>query len=1569
MRKLAIAAAVSSSLATISVNSLALGLGDIEMYSALNQALDAEINILTATPEELESVQVRIASDAAFASAGLAKSPLLSSLLFNIERRADGSPIIKVTSDAPVVEPFLNFLVEVDSDVTGRQVREFTVLLDPPIFTAQQTQPAVATVVESEEIDIASELGASSPILRSSDLDNSVAAGAEAGAVVTISEQPDATLITEPQGEVVDLTGVVEADELETVDLASTVASEPLEGVDLDGADNVVVSIDGVDSLVIDTTGTLSEGTDDLLTDAAATSAGVTQATDDAAAAEVEDEIEGELIPLDPALLNSSVPAPAAPVSDDAGELLQLDDLSGTGRPIFESETSDSLVEGSIDQGARVDLTDLLPVELVTDEPAAVADDVPALDTLVVDDTVNDTTADAPAPVGVAIDLSQDLLGQPELPAQPVADLLVSDNAGASESADDGAELVDLSSLEGIVPDSSSDQSQVIVDNIEVVAVADVAPLSDFVTDTDADVSDGVDTSASEGVALDLSGLLATPPVANADANSADINSADAGTLRVGPQDTLWSLAEDNKPSGVSTQQMMVALLEANQNAFLDGDMNQMRVGSVLTMPGFDTATAVARGEALAMVREQTVFQQARQELADTANLASESTVTETVTTDVSELQDAVVVDDAEQVVTDAQGETAPIATTENAENNNAGLQIVGVDETASGSGTPSTDELSSGDDLSRDLDDVNRRVQLAQEELASEAMQRDELQGRVDDLASSMNKMKRLITLRESELSNLQNATTEDAEVADAEVADSDVADTDAVADTASDDATAMVATPEETQNRIREMQEKISDEAIQAQDRIAAQADADKNLAAAEAEAQRIRVANEQDALKSQLATLRAEKAELERTAQLEKAELVQAAEAEKTALLEQAQAEQDRIQARLEEEKARITAEAEAEKQAIAADAQAENERLIAEANAERERLAEESNEMRIQLEALEAEKNELLAQAEINKQQLQESADENLRLQAEAEAERQRADDQARIRERLAEEQAKAAANLASADAGSSTTGGNTVDRTGAGGTTGGTDTDAAANGADSTDTANTVENTTDNTVSGTVNEAVNAVGTTASNVAGSVSDTASDVAGKGLAAGGAMAGLLSYEPLQRVMGDRTRALAAGGGIALLGLLASLAWRRQTRVVKEDINIDDGVSMVDDRDYQRASVARDEGRRPANGVTAAATAATAAAAAVRTDAAEASVEEQTAHVQERVQDRVDSHRMADEVDTDTGHGGLQDDTLTEAEVYLRYGLHGQAEELLSSAIDRDPNNREYHFKLLENYHDQKNPSGFRAAATTFQDKFGATEQWERIAEMGRDLDPGDSLYSRAGAMDVRSAATGAVAGVTAAGAAVGATLTGDADTARNNAVARDAANVADIEDLPDDFLTADAPLDADLDDTIDPGAEFDLSELEATGQFDATADEPASLEDVTLDEIDLAALDDDGTLNLEEIAGEEMSGLDLGALDFGDADVGSSLDNLTLDDANLNSLDDMTALRDGLETDGADDLDAGLNSRVDEMETMLDLAKAYIDMGDNSSAIGPLKDIAANGSPAQQSEAAELLRKLN
>ena len=81
VRKLSLAAAVSLSLAGMSSVSHALGLGEIEMYSALNQTLDAEIAILSATDSELEEMQVRLASSDAFARAGLEQSPILDTCL------------------------------------------------------------------------------------------------------------------------------------------------------------------------------------------------------------------------------------------------------------------------------------------------------------------------------------------------------------------------------------------------------------------------------------------------------------------------------------------------------------------------------------------------------------------------------------------------------------------------------------------------------------------------------------------------------------------------------------------------------------------------------------------------------------------------------------------------------------------------------------------------------------------------------------------------------------------------------------------------------------------------------------------------------------------------------------------------------------------------------------------------------------------------------------------------------------------------------------------------------------------------------------------------------------------------------------------------------------------------------------------------------------------------------------------------------------------------------------------------------------------------------------------------
>jgi pilus assembly protein FimV len=123
----------------------ALGLGDITMNSALNEPLDARIELLSATPEELDNLTIAMASADTFDRYGIDRPFYLSDVQFSIVRtgRADGN-FVQVTSLSPMAEPFLTFLVEA-SWSRGRLLREYTVFLDPPTFAppAADTAPAV----------------------------------------------------------------------------------------------------------------------------------------------------------------------------------------------------------------------------------------------------------------------------------------------------------------------------------------------------------------------------------------------------------------------------------------------------------------------------------------------------------------------------------------------------------------------------------------------------------------------------------------------------------------------------------------------------------------------------------------------------------------------------------------------------------------------------------------------------------------------------------------------------------------------------------------------------------------------------------------------------------------------------------------------------------------------------------------------------------------------------------------------------------------------------------------------------------------------------------------------------------------------------------------------------------------------------------------------------------------------------------------------------------------------------------------------------------------------------------
>jgi len=130
VRKLATAAAVSLALA--SGGAFGLGLGDIEMRSALNQPMQAEIRLTAVKPGELDGMVVQLASADAFARAGIERSTVLTDLTFNVDSSAS-VPVIRISSSSPVVEPFLNFLLEVDWP-QGRMIREYIVVMKLWLF-------------------------------------------------------------------------------------------------------------------------------------------------------------------------------------------------------------------------------------------------------------------------------------------------------------------------------------------------------------------------------------------------------------------------------------------------------------------------------------------------------------------------------------------------------------------------------------------------------------------------------------------------------------------------------------------------------------------------------------------------------------------------------------------------------------------------------------------------------------------------------------------------------------------------------------------------------------------------------------------------------------------------------------------------------------------------------------------------------------------------------------------------------------------------------------------------------------------------------------------------------------------------------------------------------------------------------------------------------------------------------------------------------------------------------------------------------------------------------------------
>ena len=125
----------------------ALGMGGINVTSALGQPLNAEVDLLSVSKSDKASLSARLASPDAFQMAGIDYPYSLPRITFRIEKRKDGTSYLKLTTQDPVNDPFVNLLVELDW-ATGKLMREYTFLLDPPGYTLEQPKPEPVQPVE-----------------------------------------------------------------------------------------------------------------------------------------------------------------------------------------------------------------------------------------------------------------------------------------------------------------------------------------------------------------------------------------------------------------------------------------------------------------------------------------------------------------------------------------------------------------------------------------------------------------------------------------------------------------------------------------------------------------------------------------------------------------------------------------------------------------------------------------------------------------------------------------------------------------------------------------------------------------------------------------------------------------------------------------------------------------------------------------------------------------------------------------------------------------------------------------------------------------------------------------------------------------------------------------------------------------------------------------------------------------------------------------------------------------------------------------------------------------------------
>src|SRR5690606_17733687 len=141
----------------------ALGVGDYQLKSYLNQPFEMEVELIDARDLAAEEVLVSLAPQQEFDAVGIERSYFLTDLEFEVTLDGEGGGTLRIFSTQPVREPYLSFLLEFLWP-TGRLMREYTVLLDPPSYAETLRSDTAETVAPSSNVVTQPQPAASAPV-------------------------------------------------------------------------------------------------------------------------------------------------------------------------------------------------------------------------------------------------------------------------------------------------------------------------------------------------------------------------------------------------------------------------------------------------------------------------------------------------------------------------------------------------------------------------------------------------------------------------------------------------------------------------------------------------------------------------------------------------------------------------------------------------------------------------------------------------------------------------------------------------------------------------------------------------------------------------------------------------------------------------------------------------------------------------------------------------------------------------------------------------------------------------------------------------------------------------------------------------------------------------------------------------------------------------------------------------------------------------------------------------------------------------------------------------------------